>query len=344
MSTRVYSEWSPGRSGFPESDRIEQIRFLLRFAILAPSGHNAQPWRFEIDRQRHTLHIKLDCSRLLRVSDPTDRVSYMCLGTSARNFVRAAESYGLAPTLTIVEDDGEYSVRVELEDGPGDADGTEIDWIDAISRRVSNRHTYSKEAISSAQQERLTDFAIPGVELKVFTSAGDKATIAELTARSSKKLINAKEFRRELSGYVHNNWTRAKTGMPASNQGIPDLISLAAPFAVKHARVGTWLSRRDKKQLTDAPMIVALVTNGESPHEWIRSGMAHEELFLRATGEGLALDTFAAATEDEEARKELAARLGLDGYPQILVRVGRPKKENSAVSHSPRLSVEDVLE
>jgi nitroreductase len=27
----------------------EQLRFLLHYAVLAPSGHNSQPWLFKID-------------------------------------------------------------------------------------------------------------------------------------------------------------------------------------------------------------------------------------------------------------------------------------------------------
>ena|SRR6056297_454819 len=36
-------------AAFPEHDPLaEQLAFLVRYAVLAPSGHNTQPWRFEL--------------------------------------------------------------------------------------------------------------------------------------------------------------------------------------------------------------------------------------------------------------------------------------------------------
>jgi hypothetical protein len=41
--------WDVSQQDFPESAAIEtQLRFLLRFAILAPSPKNSQPWAFSV--------------------------------------------------------------------------------------------------------------------------------------------------------------------------------------------------------------------------------------------------------------------------------------------------------
>ncbi|MBE8477388.1 Acg family FMN-binding oxidoreductase [Streptomyces justiciae] len=340
MAKMTFPEWAPQRTGFPTSDRAAQIRFLLRFAILAPSGHNAQPWRYEIDHESGSLLINLEWSRVLRVSDPNDRITFMALGTTARNFVRAAECYGLAADAQIVGEGTESYVRVTLTDARDDAEPS-TDWIDAITRRISNRSNFYKEELSEPLKARLTDFEVAGVEVRTYTSADDKRALAHLTSISSKKLINSKTFRGELAQHVHPNTTTKRTGMPASGQGIPGPISPLAPFVVRHAKIGTWFSIKDRKQLTDAPMIVVLITPGDAPHDWIRAGMAHEELFLRTTSERLALDTFAAATCDDDSRARLAKRLEVDGYPQILVRTGRAKKQNRP--HTPRLRIDDVF-
>ena len=42
----------------------EQIEFLLRYAILAPSGHNRQPWSFQITKEG--VEVFADYSRRLR--------------------------------------------------------------------------------------------------------------------------------------------------------------------------------------------------------------------------------------------------------------------------------------
>jgi len=40
-----YAAWGIDVNSFPQDGGIEdQLRFLIGFAILAPSGHNSQPW------------------------------------------------------------------------------------------------------------------------------------------------------------------------------------------------------------------------------------------------------------------------------------------------------------
>jgi len=59
-----YSAWQVDTQDFYKcrSDK-ERLEFLLRFAVLAPSSHNSQPWRFEIGEG--AIKIFLDFSRRL---------------------------------------------------------------------------------------------------------------------------------------------------------------------------------------------------------------------------------------------------------------------------------------
>ncbi|MFC7136860.1 nitroreductase family protein [Halobaculum litoreum] len=42
--------WRVDADGFPAGGTVaEQARFLLRYAVLAPSSHNTQPWSFAVD-------------------------------------------------------------------------------------------------------------------------------------------------------------------------------------------------------------------------------------------------------------------------------------------------------
>ncbi|MEK7531995.1 MAG: nitroreductase family protein, partial [Patescibacteria group bacterium] len=48
------------------SDR-DRLKFLVRFAVLAPSSHNSQPWRFEVTENE--ILVKPDMQRALPKSD-----------------------------------------------------------------------------------------------------------------------------------------------------------------------------------------------------------------------------------------------------------------------------------
>jgi hypothetical protein len=58
-------------------------RELVRFATLAPSGHNTQPWRFRIGTDR--IELLPDFARRTPVVDPDDHHIFVGRGCAAEN-------------------------------------------------------------------------------------------------------------------------------------------------------------------------------------------------------------------------------------------------------------------
>lgn len=69
-----------------------EIREMVRYATLAPSGHNAQPWKFAV--QEDTIHILPDYARCLPAVDPQNRELWISLGCALENLVLAAQAAG----------------------------------------------------------------------------------------------------------------------------------------------------------------------------------------------------------------------------------------------------------
>ena len=64
--------WFIDDSEFYELESREaEMEFLLRYAVLAPSGHNTQPWKFAIVPEG--IEVFADYSRRLPQIDPDDR-------------------------------------------------------------------------------------------------------------------------------------------------------------------------------------------------------------------------------------------------------------------------------
>src|ERR1051326_7284519 len=71
--------WHITEADFPADGMpVEQWKFFLRYAVLAPSSHNSQPWCFHISDERLSLYA--DRSRACRVVDPCDRELIMSCG------------------------------------------------------------------------------------------------------------------------------------------------------------------------------------------------------------------------------------------------------------------------
>ena len=69
-----------------------EIKDLIRYATLAASGHNTQPWRFRIGAGR--IDILPDFSRRTPVVDPDDHHIFVSLGCAAENLALAAAARG----------------------------------------------------------------------------------------------------------------------------------------------------------------------------------------------------------------------------------------------------------
>ncbi|MBD3386211.1 hypothetical protein GF407_14980 [candidate division KSB1 bacterium] len=63
------------------SDFVE----MIRFATMAPSGHNTQPWKFSL--HENTITIFPDYKRRLAVVDPDDHALFISLGCALENLI-----------------------------------------------------------------------------------------------------------------------------------------------------------------------------------------------------------------------------------------------------------------
>ena len=78
---------------FPrDGDSVEKLKFLLRYAILAPSSHNTQPWKFSVAEDE--IRVLVVRTRWLKVADPDQRELYISVGCALENLLIAAEHFG----------------------------------------------------------------------------------------------------------------------------------------------------------------------------------------------------------------------------------------------------------
>ena len=77
---------------------------LLRYATLAASSHNTQPWRFELADD--CIRVFADAGRQLLVADPDRRELFLSVGCAVENLVVAAEQLGYVATVSYEESEG----------------------------------------------------------------------------------------------------------------------------------------------------------------------------------------------------------------------------------------------
>ena len=113
---------------------IELAKLLISFAILAPSGHNSQPWQFQV--ADNEIIITPDFSKRLDVVDGNDRELFISLGCAAENLMTAARHYGYDSHY--VFNDGKIIVTFSKQDVCNDDP-----LFDAIQKRHTHRGKFT---------------------------------------------------------------------------------------------------------------------------------------------------------------------------------------------------------
>ncbi|HEX6065127.1 MAG TPA: hypothetical protein VFZ04_12945 [Longimicrobiales bacterium] len=334
--------WHVDEREFPRSGTAEQkLRFLLRYAILAPSTHNTQPWRFHIDAS--TLDLYTDCDRSLPVSDPDNRELTISCGAALFNLRTAMNYFGCVGEARPFPDPRrpQLLARATIEDDKTQESGW-AELFKAITRRVTNRRPFLPEAAPPALSAALREAAhVEGGWLATFSTDRSKATVGYLVAKGDRIQFEDPHFRRELA-----NWLTPpgrKEGLPAYARGAQQLLGFAAPavaFLVRTFDVGTGVAARDRDLAVGSPLIACLGTTRDTPLEWFNAGQALQRVLLLATAHGFHASFLNQPIEVAQLRGALGALAEHKGYPQILLRIGRGR---TTPQHTPRRPLEEVL-
>lgn len=145
-----------------------EMRDLIRYATLAPNGHNTQPWRFRVGENR--IEILPDFTRRTPVVDPDDHHIFVSLGCAVENLALAASARGRPGERSFsAADDGSIVFAF------GGGKSAEAALFDAIPRRQSTRAAYDRRPVPAADLRTLAVAAeTPGVDLVLIT---DRAQI-----------------------------------------------------------------------------------------------------------------------------------------------------------------------
>jgi nitroreductase len=341
MSAGNLAAWNVKASEFPATGTtLEKARFAVRYAILAPSSHNTQPWHFVVNGGE--LSICADRTRSLPNIDPFDRELIMSCGAALFNLRVALAHYNVPVAIATFPYSAEPDVvaRVTFPDsGPALKDLSAL--FDAITKRATNRGPFFAEDVPDAFVERLRLAAeAEGVNVAIVRGPIARARVAALIAEADQRQFDDPRFRREIASWIHSS--RSSDGMPALSQGLPALTDFTTKIAAMTIRtfdVGNGVAAAHEQLARGSPLLVALSTPMDNNEAWLTAGQGLQRLLLVATKDGYSASYLNQAIEVSELRGRLASELQMTGYPQLLLRVGR----GSAVPHSPRRPIADVL-
>lgn len=310
---------------------------LVRYATLAASGHNTQPWRFRVSEKR--IEILPDVSRRTPVVDPDDHHIFASLGCAAENLAVAAGARGRPGELSF-NDVGNGSVLFAF----GAATGADTALFDAIPKRQSTRAEYDGRPVSAADLKALAAAsAVPGVDLVLITDRPQMDRVRDLVIAGNTMQIADAAFVHELRTWLRFSPREAidkGDGLFSASSGNPMLPAWLGP------RVFDWVFKADAenekyaKHMRSSAGLAILVSERDDKEHWVRAGRACQRFALQATALGLKHAFINQPVEVAKLRPELASLIGMPGRrPDIVMRFGYGAK----LPYSARRPVSAVL-
>ncbi|MDI5975914.1 Acg family FMN-binding oxidoreductase [Amycolatopsis magusensis] len=288
----------------------------LTAATRAPSPHNTQPWRFEVDGDR--VELWLDHDRVLTVADPDAREARLSCGAALFNLRLSLRVNGKEPRVRLLPEPGSPDLLAEIRiDGVRRSTPAERELAEAVFHRHTNRRPFLDQQVPRGLQAALNTAALTeGGQLEHLEPSARYDTVAVLARRAEFLQATDESFQAESA-----RWTRRSAG---SADGVP--LTAAAPPA-RHAgavpqrgsHANAELPARSYEQ---QPLLVAVLSGGQGALADLRGGLVMQSVLLTATSLGLATSFVSQPFETTETRAALEALFRDSGRVHTLLRVG----------------------
>ena len=309
---------------------------LVRYATLAASSHNTQPWKFKCESGR--IVILPDLSRRCPAVDPDDHHLYASLGCAAENLVLAAQAAGLRGHCFY--EASESSVQVDFEQ----AVPLRSPLFEAIPSRQCSRAEYDGTELS-VEQLRLLEEAGQGigVSLILLTTNKQKEQVAQYVAEANTVQFSDPKWAEELRTWIRfsvRDAVRASDGLYGPVMGSPDVPRWLGDLFMRLAFSAKRQNRKDITHIRSSAAIAVFFSDVDDKPHWIEAGRCYERLALQAAALHLRTAFINQPVEVPALRPQFATFLGIGNRrPDLVVRIGRGPE----MPRSLRRPVEQVL-
>ncbi|MGH8397099.1 MAG: ThiF family adenylyltransferase [Gammaproteobacteria bacterium] len=359
----------PAKNDPPVSDVIQQILHLARWA---PSGDNAQPWRFEVLADDHFVIRGSDTSEL-GVYDLQGRGNQLALGILLETVRIAATGSSMQAAITRRTDapDQRLVFDVKLTQNPNITTDPLLKWI---SSRVTQRRAMKRRRLTEYQIAQLDDAVGPDHSVQWFAGRGMRFKLARLLSASGKIRLTIPEAYQVHQNVIQWHSRYSPDRIPDQALGLDPMGLMLMRWAMKSwGRVnmlnrfagGTWLPRLQLDFLPGlrcaAHFVITAKKQPETIDDFLTGGAAIQRFWLTAASLGLQLQPeitpaffsnyardnvpFSQAPHAMPAARRVRQRLcKVIGEPTLdeLVFMGRIGQGKVPSSRSTRLSVHEL--
>jgi hypothetical protein len=343
----------------------QQLLYLLRFGLLAPTTHNTVPERFRFLPGDAGIEICLDRRSVLPQSDRDGRQATVSLGCVAANIEIAARCYGRAPSLAVMDADvgrltfsasseGRYEPLIHITTSERNVPD-HPSWLQAMRERKVVRAEYDEAvALAPALAERIQSVVrehYPLIQLHLLTERPALHALGKYQEDADRFVFESDAFCRELGDWLlPNDGDDTSVGMRGQEFGFDDQFSRKLHRGLRRLEPLlpdeiAALASGGKAAMRSSTAAAIISVERDTVRARIEAGRAYEHLALLLHLEGFSTAVHAGITEVPMVRQMLAGTLlHTTRRPAVIFRIGRPQRSQDALwPHSVRPVLGDLL-
>ena len=350
------------------------IERILDAARWAPSGDNAQPWRFEVrDDDDIAVFVHSDVGNVYEYRD--GEPTLLSAGALLENMARAAPSFGKAVTWQYQGSEaGTHRIQVHLANAP---DASPDPLFSQIYQRSVDRRPYRLETLGPENKLQLSKSVGGEMSVDWFETLAARWQVAGLTGMATDIRLRIPETFAVHQRIVDWDHSLSPAAIPAQALGVDALTLKAMRWSLANQKRTDFANRLGSSiiaglQMDAVPGIFSsayfalrLAQRSSDPKERVsqllRAGESMQRFWLTATKMGLVMQPCLAALAFthygstgeaftiSEIGRRLAAKLAhkanqVLSHPQELVLLGRigwpnPRKVESRSTRLPLTSL-----
>ncbi|MCC5904994.1 MAG: hypothetical protein JJU13_02190 [Balneolaceae bacterium] len=279
-----------------------------------------------------------DFSRSLPVADPEQRELFISLGCAAETAMIAAGFYGYRTVLNINAFSTDFSIKISLQK---DDTVEHPELFSYINVRQTTRNHYADKPILSEDIAALKNVG-DGITIRFFIGQNEIQQFSPFVAEANAIQMSNPKFKKELIQWVCFSEKEAMQkgdGLYTACSGMPAMGRMFGSFAFKNFVTVRSENKRLISQLENTAAVAIFTTPGNELEHWVKTGMVFQRFALTATKLGLNHSYINSPCQIPQVRDRMMNDLGLDGFPQLLIRLGYSQK----MPFSFRRRINDVI-
>jgi nitroreductase len=323
--------WTIDTSLFPVRGKSSQkIKFLLRFATLAPSLYNSQPWRFLVKDDQVAIYADRD--RSLVAADPYDRALLLSFGAVIQYLQLAANHYEYRGALKLFPDEANPDLIAIFGLGePGfQADPHNEELFQAIFQSHTNKKSFTQQAVAPENFSKLVQEVEAGessIWVEALGSLKQRKKLGRIISMAIDVQSLDKYYQEEIARFAHTH--------VSEDDGVQGFKPSDPGFSSFRARDGEGAHGFDEIA-EGSPLLMILGSRSDAPRQIVECGIVMSRVILAATTYGIShsylnqpmmyqrlrnrVAALVEGVEDLESDEQLAQITNV--FPQVVLRLG----------------------